>query len=210
MEHEAMREMLPISSLNALVYCPRQFYYQEVQGESLMSDLLLEGILAHRRVHQAGTETTGDGEMATRRLYLFSETLHLTGFADVVEERAGVLIPVEYKHGERGGWPGDQIHLCAQALCLEERQPGKPLIPYGYIYYVGSRRRVRVPFTPHLRARTREAIAEALRVAARTTVPPPLSGRLMARCPNCSLLPLCLPEEVRLLRAQPRKGLPTP
>src|SRR5579875_12778 len=199
--------ILPISSLNALEYCPRKFYYQFVQGEMLVNDLVLEGQLAHRRVHQAGQETTGEAEITTRRLYLSSETLHLTGFADLVEEHAGMLVPIEYKHGQQGDWPGDQIQLCAQALCLEERLPGKPPIPYGYIYYIGSRRRVRVPFTPQLCARTREAIAEALRVAARTSVPPPLSGSLVARCPRCSLLSLCMPEEVRLVQAQQRKGL---
>src|SRR6266487_4001577 len=170
-------EMIPISSLNALEYCPRSFYYQFVQGE-----------------------------METTRLYLYSEALHLTGFADVVEERAGVFLPVEYKHGHQGNWLNEHIQLCAQALCLEERQPGKPLIAYGYIYYVGTRRMVKVPFTPQLRARTKAAIAQALQVAALEIPPPPLSGPLMARCPNCSLLPLCLPDEVRLLRA--KKGKP--
>ena len=33
----------------------------------------------------------------------------------------------------------------------------------------------------------------------------PLEGKLAARCPNCSLLPLCLPEEVRLLRLKKGK-----
>ncbi len=198
-------EMIPISSLNALEYCPRSFYYQFVQGEMLVNEFVLEGQLAHQRVHQAGTRTTGEGEIETTRLYLYSETLHLTGFADVVEERAGVFLPVEYKHGHQGNWLNEHIQLCAQALCLEERQPGKPLIAYGYIYYVGSRRRVKVPFTPQLRARTRAAIAQAFQVAARQTPPPPLSGELAARCPPCSLLPLCLPEEVRQLRSQKEK-----
>src|SRR6266702_3486437 len=31
-------EMLPISSLNALEYCPRKFYYQFVQGEMLVNE----------------------------------------------------------------------------------------------------------------------------------------------------------------------------
>jgi CRISPR-associated exonuclease Cas4 len=198
-------EMIPISSLNALEYCPRSFYYQVVQGEMLVNEFVLEGTLAHQRVHQAGTRTTAEGEMQTTRLYLYSEALHLTGFADVVEERAGVLVPVEYKRGQQGDWPGDHLQLCAQALCLEERQPGKPPIPYGYIYYIGSRRRVKVPFTPQLRARTKAAIAQAFQVAARETVPPPLSGKLTARCPPCSLLPLCMPEEVRLLQLKKRK-----
>jgi len=202
---ETAIEMLPISSLNALEYCPRRFYYQVVQGEMLVNEFVLEGQLAHQRVHQSGTRTTEEGEIETTRLYLSSETLHLTGFADVVEERAGVLLPVEYKHGQQGDWLNEHIQLCAQALCLEERQPGKPPIPHGYIYYVGSRRRVKVPFTPQLRARTRAAIAQAFQVAARQTPPPPLSGELVARCPPCSLLPLCLPEEVRQLRRQKDK-----
>src|SRR5947209_12200902 len=152
-------EVIPISSLNALEYCPRSFYYQVVQGEMLVNEFVLEGQLAHQRVHQAGTHTTAEGEIETTRLYLYSEALHLSGFADVVEERAGVLVPVEYKHGQLGQWLNDHIQLCAQALCLEERQPGKPLIPHGYIYYVSSRRRVQVTFTQQLRPRTRAAIA---------------------------------------------------
>lgn len=202
---ETVIEMLPISSLNALEYCPRRFYYQVVQGEMLVNEFVLEGQLAHQRVHQAGTRTTEEGEIETTRLYLSSETLHLSGFADVVEERAGAVLPVEYKHGQQGDWLNEHIQLCAQALCLEERQPGKPLIPHGYIYYVGSRRRVKVPFTPQLRARTKAAITQAFQVAARQTPPPPLSGELVARCPPCSLLPVCLPEEVRQLRLQKDK-----
>src|SRR5437588_16103 len=137
-------EMIPISSLHALEYCPRKFYYQFVQGETLVNELVLEGMLAHQWIDQPGTHTTAEGEIQITRLYLSSEVLHLTGFADVVEERGGVFVPVEYKHGHQGDWLNDQIQLCAQALCLEERQPGKPLIASGYIFYLGSRRRVQV------------------------------------------------------------------
>ena len=83
-------EVIPISSLNALEYCPRSFYYQVVQGEMLVNEFVLEGQLAHQRVHQAGTHTTAEGEIETTSLYLYSEALHLSGFADVIEERAGV------------------------------------------------------------------------------------------------------------------------
>ena len=55
---EAAMDMLPISSLNALEYCPRRFYYQVVQGEMLVNEFVLEGQLAHQRVHQAGTRPT--------------------------------------------------------------------------------------------------------------------------------------------------------
>ena len=197
-------EMLPISSLNALEYCPRKFYYQVVQGETLVNEFVLEGTLAHQQVHQPGAHTT-EGETHSTQLYLYSETFHLSGFADLVEERAGVLIPVEYKRGNQGQWLNDHIQLCAQALCLEERRPSNPPIPYGYVYYIGSQRRVKVAFTQQLRARTKAAIAQAFKVAALETPPPPLTGKMAARCPNCSLLPLCLPEEVRLLRSKKGK-----
>src|SRR2546421_11486866 len=97
-------EMIPISSLNALEYCPRKFYYQFVQGEMLINEFVLEGTLEHQRVHQERTHTMAEGEMQTTRLYLYSEALRLTGFTDVVEERGGVLVPVEYKHGQQGQW----------------------------------------------------------------------------------------------------------
>src|SRR5437660_4057557 len=170
-------DMLPISSLNALEYCPRKFYYQFVQGEMLVNEYVLEGTLAHQRVHQAGTHAMAEGGMQTTRLYLYSEALHLAGFADVVEERAGVFVPVEYKHGHQGQWLNDQIQLCAQALCLEERQPDKPPIPYGYIFYVSSRRRMKVLFTPELRLKTQAAIALAFLVATLEKPPRPLAGK---------------------------------
>jgi CRISPR-associated exonuclease Cas4 len=198
----------------------------------LVNDFVLEGTLAHERVHKAGTHTTGAGEIETTRLYLYSEALHLTGFADVIEERAGMFVPVEYKIGHQGEWLNDHVQLCAQALCLEERMADRPEasgdprrairphpsplhsvereqkrpssqhIPYGYIYYVGSRRRVKVHFTEQLRARTRETIAQALKVATLKTPPPPLSGKMVERCPDCSLLPLCMPDEVTMLHSK--------
>lgn len=194
-------ESVSISALNALEYCPRRFYYQFVQGESVVNDYVLEGTLAHQRVHHEGVRTTAEGEMHTTRLYLYSETLRVSGFADVVEEQDGKLIPVEYKHGKQGQWLNDAVQLCAQALCLEERQPDNASIPYGYIFYVSSRRRVQVNLTGELRERTRAAIAQAFQVAALSSPPPPLTGKLTARCPHCSLLPLCLPDEVNVLRS---------
>lgn len=206
MNNTTLPETIPISALNALAYCPRRFYYEFVQADMLINEFVLEGTQVHQRAHQPGQHTTASGEIETTRLYLCSETLRLSGFADVVEERDGLLIPVEYKHGRQGKWLNDAIQLCAQALCLEERQPDKAPIPHGYIFYVGSRRRVQVQFTEELRTRTREAIARAFEVAAQEIVPPPLEPPLTVRCPHCSLLPLCLPDEVTMLRSHTQKG----
>src|SRR5581483_3015636 len=192
-------EVIPLSYLNALEYCPRRFYYEFVQGDMLTNESVLAGTLLHEKADQPGQQTNRDGELQISHLYLYSETLRLAGFADIVEEENGILIPVEYKHGKEGKWLNDHIQLCAQALCLEERQPDKPPIPYGYIFYYGSRKRIQVHFTEALRASTHAAIELALHTASQPTPPPPLDGKLAVRCRDCSLLPLCLPDEVTLL-----------
>lgn len=200
-------ETIPISELNALEYCPRRFYYQFVQGDKLVNEFLLEGTLLHQRVHQANTIVSADGEIQTTHLYLYSETLRLSGFTDVIEEREGQLIPVEYKRGQQskqGERLNDAVQLCAQALCLEEQRPDQSAIPFGYIFYIGSRRRVQVNFTAELREYTKATIDRAFAIAMLDTPPPPLIGELAARCPACSLFSLCLPDEVLFLHS--RKG----
>lgn len=209
MDRHAAPDVLPISSLNTLEYCPRRFYYQFVQADMQVNELVLEGTLLHRRVHQPGTRTV-DGLPQTTRLYLYSETLRLSGFADVVEERDALPIPVEYKHGKQGVWLNDNVQLCAQALCLEERlaemhPQQKLLLSHGYIFYIGSHRRIQVPFTQELRVMTYAAIERAFQVAVMEQPPQPLHPSLAARCEKCSLHSLCLPDEVRLLQVQ-KKG----
>src|SRR6266699_4670809 len=199
MSDRELPETIPISYLNALEYCPRRFHYEFVQGDMVVNDFVLEGKLLHERTDEPGKRTTEDGELQITRLYLYSETLRLSGFTDVIESQDGIFIPVEYKHGKQGRWFNDHIQLCAQALCLEERQPEKPPIPYGYIFYFGSRKRIQIHFTPTLRAKTLAAIKLAFQVATLDTPPLPLEGKIAARCRDCSLLSLCLPDEVRLL-----------
>ncbi len=200
-------ESIPISYLNALEYCPRRVYYEFVEGDMVVNDFVLAGSLLHERVDEPGRRTTEDGANQINRLYLYSEKLRLSGFVDVIEEQEGVFIPVEYKHGRQGRWLNDHIQLCAQALCLEERLPGKSPIPYGYVFYFGSRKRVQVQFTSELRAKMYAAIDQAFKVAMFDTPPPPLEGKIAVRCRDCSLAPICLPEEVKLLMERKEDSL---
>lgn len=190
-------DYIPISYLNALEYCPRRFYYEFALGEMEVNVHVLEGILRHERSHSAGTEREGD-EITMRRVYVYSESLSLAGFVDVVEVKDGQIYPVEYKKGRMGRWLNDHIQLCAQALCLEERT-GQG-IDYGYIFYFGSRRREQVDFTPELRAKTLASIERAFAILEQGVLPPPLER--MAKCRDCSLEPICLPREVRCLNQE--------
>ena len=144
-------EYLPLSFLNQLAYCERRFWLMYVQGEMGVNAPVLEGIQQHERTHTAGASQEEDA-VIYHRLYLWSDRLKIAGFADVVEEKAGVFIPVEYKRGRMGRWLNDHIQLCAQAICLEERSG--QTVSQGEIFYWGSRRRVQVEFTPTLREQT--------------------------------------------------------
>src|SRR5450759_185720 len=65
--------------------------------------------------------------MCIRYRYLHSEELRLAGFADIVEEEEGMLIPVEYKHGKEGKWLNDHVQLCARHCAWKSDCPTRLL-----------------------------------------------------------------------------------
>jgi CRISPR-associated exonuclease Cas4 len=192
-------DYIPLSMLNALAYCPRRFAYEFIQGEMLYNEHVVEGTLQHQGIDLGGTAWLGEA-VQERRVYVWSERLRLAGFCDVVEECGGKLYPVEYKKGRPGKWQSDHVQLCGQALCLEERLG--VTIDEGAIFYFAVRRRERVAFTPELRVETERIAAEAQRLTLSATLPPQLENK--AKCRDCSLKPLCLPDELRALARRGR------
>ena len=96
---------------------------------------------------------------------------------------------IGFARSKSGVHHGDAADLQVCAQCLEEMLGVD--VPAGYIWYGGPRRRLRVPFTPELRARVRETV-EAIRRQL-------LSGELPhapndERCQECQLRAHCLPE----------------
>lgn len=180
-------DLVAVSALQHWSYCPRQcglIHLDRVWDENLYT---LRGRAVHDIVDEPGGETEA-GVRIERALPLWSDRLGLIGQADVVEFRAGVPFPVEYKHGPRRQSKHDDLQLTAQALCLEEMF-GVP-VPAGAIFQHGSRRRRPVRITPALRLAVAEATL-AVRAMCR-------SGRLPAavndaRCDKCSLRESCLP-----------------
>jgi CRISPR-associated protein Cas1 len=127
--------------------------------------------------------------------------LALFGKLDLVEEKNGLVYPVEYKRGAGPGgdngqppyWENDAIQLCAQAMLLEEEMGIS--VPMGILYYIGSKSRIEVPLSDELRVKTRQAIQTIRELSARDSPPEPLPAELRYRCFGCSLAPVCQPEE---------------
>src|SRR5438105_718420 len=208
-------DYLPARMVNEFIYCPRLFFYEWVEGVFRESADTVEGKAQHARVDAKATklatpEEAAAEEIHSRSVTLSSERLRVIAKLDLVEGAEGVVTPVDYKHGrpiETGGglelWPTDRIQLGVQALILRENGYR---CEEGVGYYAKTRQRVRVVFDDDLMRETEEAIARAWETASAGVIPPPLEDS--PKCPGCSLVGICLPDETSALRwsAEPTDG----
>lgn len=169
-------EFLPISGLQHLAFCPRQWGLIHLEQAWQENSLTAEGRLLHERADLPG-QTRRDAVRTIRGMWIRSARLQLTGRADVVEFKPEPY-PVEYKRGRRKPNDCDAVQLCTQALCLEEML-GEP-VARGAFFCGDPRRRLELVFTPAFRART-EALAETMHALFRGGLtPPPLPA------PHCA------------------------
>lgn len=199
--------LIPLRMVNEYVYCPRLAYLMWVQAEWADSADTVEGRVRHKGVDAgAGNlpEAPEEGErIHAYSVYLSSLKLGITAKLDLVEGEGAQVSPVDYKRGkrphvERGAYDPERVQLCAQGLLLREHGFE---CDSGVLYYVESRERVRVPFDDLLIDLTLASIHGLRGVAYAGRIPPPLEDS--PKCPRCSLMGICLPDEVRFLNAAP-------
>ncbi|MCU0718101.1 MAG: CRISPR-associated protein Cas4, partial [Pirellula sp.] len=209
-------ELLPISALQHLVYCPRQCALIHVERVWSENELTAEGQVLHKRTNEGRSESL-DGKRIVRSMDLVSYRLGLAGKSDVVEfiPRAGLrpkdanriisdirssggegwkVTPIEYKRGgpKTGAKWGDcdRVQLCAQALCLEEMLGVS--IEFGQLFYGEKKRKLEVAFDQDLRTKTEDLCTELRLTLYRTSLPRPVNDK---RCDRCSLKQQCMPEQ---------------
>lgn len=200
--------LLPARMVNEFQYCPRLAYLEWVQGEWADSADTVEGRHVHRRVDRPRGDLPSPGDAKeeepershARSITLSSTRLGLIARMDLVEAEGLTVTPVDYKRGKRphvprGAYDPERVQLCLQGMILEEHGY---TCGEGVIYYAESRERVRVIFDEELRALTRNAIDGLRLLAAGGQIPSPLEDS--PKCPRCSLVGICLPDEVRMLR----------
>jgi CRISPR-associated protein Cas1 len=118
--------------------------------------------------------------------------------------------PVEYKVGppqvtEDGVriWDTDKVQLGLQCLILRENGYR---CEAGILYYRQTKQRVQLDYTRELEDWIVQQI-ETARKCANGPIPPPLQDS--PKCPRCSLVSVCLPDETKLLeQLEPRLGTP--
>ena len=151
----------------------------------------------------------------SRSVQMGSERLGVVAKMDLVESKtekedlftASEVCPVDYKagapkEGEEANelWDTDKMQLGLQALILRDNGYA---CNEGVIYYRATKQRVRLPITPELENWILQNITEAKRVIT-GPIPAPLIHS--PKCVRCSLAPVCLPDETRML-AQARAAI---
>src|ERR1022692_3342012 len=201
---EARRELpdyLPARMVNEFAYCPRLFFYEWVEGVFAESSDTVEGAIQHKRVDEKATALPESADLPesihSRSVTLSSERLHVIAKMDLVEVEDGTATPVDYKHGHpREGanglelWPADRGQLAVQGMVLRENGYR---CEEGIAYYRKTGQRVRVVFDEALIAETEALILEAWGLAESGEIPAPLVDS--PKCPGCSLVGICLPDE---------------
>ena len=136
-----------------------------------------------------------------RSVYLSAPEVGLIARIDLLEHDGPLATPVDYKRGAvpdhlpHRAWPPDRVQIAAQALILRENGYA---CDHGVIYYAASKTRVSVPIDDNLIAQTLRARDDARRLARAGEIPPPLADS--PKCPACSLVGICLPDEIIALR----------
>ena len=165
-----------------------------------------------------------NGVIHSRSVMLGSEALGVVAKLDLVEvtldapmahdrqNLAARVCPVEYKagapraaaDGSIGIWDADRIQLGLQMLLLQENGYA---CDEGIVFYKQTRQRVRFTLDAETETWIRRSITAA-RTCAGGLIPAPLAHS--PKCPRCSLVSICLPDETNLLRSARDCELPPP
>jgi len=72
-----------------------------------------EGKIEHSRVDEPMQKRSERGKLMSRRQYVASMQIGVSGYIDLIEEKDDQLYPVEYKKGRTGNWLNDKVQLCS-------------------------------------------------------------------------------------------------
>jgi len=207
---------IPVRMVNEYVYCPRLAYLEWVQGEFAHNADTVEGSITHKRVDKKSDalpeKPEADDRVHARSVSLSSVKLGIIAKIDLVEGEGSRVTPVDYKRGKRphvpaGAYDPERVQVCAQGLLLREHGYE---CDSGVLYFAASKERVRVDFDDALVDMTLAAIHSLRGLAHSGHIPPPLEDS--PKCPRCSLVGICMPDEVRFLNEpapEPRPLFPT-
>ncbi|MBC6415587.1 MAG: CRISPR-associated endonuclease Cas1 [Bdellovibrionales bacterium] len=207
--------LIPASSINASQYCRRLAYLQFIHQERKETSDTIKGKRVHNRVDKSNSLLPSPEELIdnnkkiqSRSVTLSSERLNLISRMDLLESENGFIVPIEYKKGslprnrESEELLPEEAQLATQALILKDNGY---LCEKGMIYYAESEKRVIVNFNKDLFEKTKKIIDQFKEDIKSSSSPKPLKDS--AKCPRCSLVEICLPDEFHYIEQQKTKKI---
>lgn len=150
-------------------------------------------------VSQSEDSTQQTNKIHTRSVMLSSVEDGIIAVIDILEIEGNIATPVDYKKGRtpkntEKSFEPERVQLCAQGLIL--RSAGYQC-DRGFIYYIESKEKVEILFDDFLIERTRQLVRQFKEVLNSGKIPLPLVDS--PKCPRCSLVGICLPDEINFL-----------
>lgn len=194
--------VIPARMLNEFVYCPRLFYIEWVDGRWADNADTTRGELTHATVDARGGRMPDPGAddrpYTTASVRLSDEELGVLAVIDRVDHVEGGCSSLDYKVGHPAPdgqpWPPDRAQALVQAALLH--RAGYEVVSAD-LYYRETHERLSIPWSPDLLAEVEDLVLRARETAGALVPPPPLPDS--PRCPRCSLVGVCLPDETNLL-----------
>ena len=215
--HFDVPDLIPARMLNEFAYCPRLCYLEWVQSEWADNLETHQGTFGHRVVDKPSRGSVPEGAegqelkdeskdgndsdpIHARSLTLSAPEEGLIAKLDLLELDGNHATPVDYKRGKapdipEGAYEPERVQLCAQGMILRENGYQSD---EGVLYFIASRQRVVILFDDELIERTRELVKQMRFTADEGVIPPPLDDS--PKCPRCSLVGICMPDELNWLR----------
>ena len=127
----------------------------------------------------------------------------MRGRVDALRTRDGQTIPYEHKRGrchrdankQPQAWSSDRLQILAYCYLIESALGIK--VNEGRIRYHADNVLVHIPFDDEAKKIVTDAVATARQIRTSTQRPPVTENERL--CTRCSLSPVCLPEEARLI-----------
>lgn len=219
-------DTIPIRMCNELVYCPRLFHLEHVQGLFVASAETVEGSGQHERAAKRSRVRRKDDAvepaapadappwdtLIPRSMEFSAPSWGVHGRLDMVELSGDEVIAVEAKRGSapvadlhhwqafelpHRAWPPDVAQLGLYMAAL--REAGLPCAE-GRLFYRGNGVHTVIPWTDELERFLRAVVADARRVRGLPIAPDPLVDS--PKCLGCSMHGVCLPDEHHALQAE--------
>ena len=186
-----------VMGIHSISYCERLFYLEEVEGILIADERVYQG----RSLHE---EIKVDNEDINRieSFEYTSDFLGLTGKVDRLQKRDGNWIPYEHTKGSsrsngksKEAWQPDIYQVIGYVLLIEEASGRK--IEEARIKYHRDNVLVKISVTEDLKNQVKEIIKKA-QILMNQKERPKVSENPNL-CIRCSLAPVCLPEENRVI-----------